>query len=207
MSEESEDKAGSMIRTYVGRNRTGINGFDLALDGGFLPGSTILLIGSATSGIDQFARQFWEILPEHRKFFMLDGYLLEGMIHARNLTTSEIFENAGNGGLIIDSLSTLIMREGIDPVLAGVVSCRASVQASRDNAFFTLYEGLHAPYNEIQLIRLCDVVIHLHEEKHGNEIIRTLNVKKITGLMPPGRLLPFIISGKGIELSTTSRVV
>ncbi|KAF5083778.1 RAD55 family ATPase [Methanospirillum sp.] len=207
MSEESEDKAGSMIRTYVGRNRTGINGFDLALDGGFLPGSTILLIGSATSGIDQFARQFWEILPEHRKFFMLDGYLLEGMIHARNLTTSEIFENAGNGGLIIDSLSTLIMREGIDPVLAGVVSCRASVQASRDNAFFTLYEGLHAPYNEIQLIRLCDVVIHLHEEKHGNEIIRTLNVKKMTGLMPPGRLLPFIISGKGIELSTTSRVV
>ncbi|MDX8551750.1 hypothetical protein KHC33_00870 [Methanospirillum sp. J.3.6.1-F.2.7.3] len=207
MSEESEDKAGSMIRTYVGRNRTGINGFDLALDGGFLPGSTILLIGSATSGIDQFARQFWEILPEHRKFFMLDGYLLEGMIHARNLTTSEIFENAGNGGLIIDSLSTLIMREGIDPVLAGVVSCRATVQASRDNAFFTLYEGLHAPYNEIQLIRLCDVVIHLHEEKHGNEIIRTLNVKKMTGLMPPGRLLPFIISGKGIELSTTSRVV
>jgi len=207
MSEESEEKAGSMIRTYVGRNRTGINGFDLALDGGFLPGSTILLIGSATSGIDQFARQFWEILPEHRKFFMLDGYLLEGMIHARNLTTSEIFENAGNGGLIIDSLSTLIMREGIDPVLAGVVSCRASVQASRDNAFFTLYEGLHAPYNEIQLIRLCDVVIHLHEEKHGNEIIRTLNVKKMTGLMPPGRLLPFIISGKGIELSTTSRVV
>ena len=138
---------------------------------------------------------------------MLDGYLLEGMIHARNLTTSEIFENAGNGGLIIDSLSTLIMREGIDPVLAGVVSCRATVQASRDNAFFTLYEGLHAPYNEIQLIRLCDVVIHLHEEKHGNEIIRTLNVKKMTGLMPPGRLLPFIISGKGIELSTTSRVV
>lgn len=207
MSEESEDKAGSMIRTYVGRNRTGINGFDLALDGGFLPGSTILLIGSATSGIDQFARQFWEILPEHRKFFMLDGYLLEGMIHARNLTTSEIFENAGNGGLIIDSLSTLIMREGIDPVLAGVVSCRATVQASHDNAFFTLYEGLHAPYNEIQLIRLCDVVIHLHEEKHGNEIIRTLNVKKMTGLMPPGRLLPFIISGKGIELSTTSRVV
>lgn len=207
MTEESDDKAGTMVRTYVGRNRTGINGFDLALDGGFLPGSTILVIGSATSGIDQFARQFWEILPEHRKFFMLDGYLLEGMIHARNLTTSEIFENAGNGGLIIDSLSTLIMREGIDPVLAGVVSCRATVQASRDNAFFTLYEGLHAPYNEIQLIRLCDVVIHLHEEKHGNEIIRTLNVKKMTGLMPPGRLLPFIISGKGIELSTTSRVV
>jgi len=207
MTEESDDKAGTMVRTYVGRNRTGINGFDLALDGGFLPGSTILLIGSATSGIDQFARQFWEILPEHRRFFMLDGYLLDGMVHARGLSTAEIFAHAGDGGLIIDSLSTLIMREGIDPVLAGVVSCRATIRASRDNALFTLYEGLHAPYNEILLIRLCDVVIHLHEDMHGNEIIRTLDVKKLTGLQPPGRLLPFIITGKGIELSTTSRVV
>jgi len=207
MTEESDDKAGTMIRTYVGRNRTGINGFDLALDGGFLPGSTILVIGSATSGIDQFARQFWEILPEHRRFFMLDGYLLDGMVHARGLSTAEIFAHAGDGGLIIDSLSTLIMREGIDPVLAGVVSCRAIIQVSRDNALFTLYEGLHAPYNEILLIRLCDVVIHLHEDMHGNEIIRTLDVKKLTGLQPPGRLLPFIITGKGIELSTTSRVV
>jgi len=207
MSEESDDKAGTMIRTYVGRNRTGINGFDLALDGGFLPGSSILLIGSATSGIDQFARQFWELMPEHRRFFMLDGYLLEGMVHARGMSAAEIFANPGNGGIIVDSLSTLIMQEGIEPVLTGVVSCRAGIQASRDNAFFTLYEGLHAPYNEILLVRLCDVVIHLHEERHGNEIVRNLNVKKLTGLQPPGRLLPFVISGKGIELSTTSRVV
>lgn len=204
---EPDEKIGITSRTFIGRNRTGINGFDLALDGGFLPGSTVLIIGSATSGIDQFARQFWEIMPEHRRFFMLDGYLLDGMIHARGMTATEIFANAGNGGLIVDSLSTLIMREGIESVLAGVVSCRAEIQASRDNALFTMYEGLHAPYNEIQLIRLCDVVIHLHENKEGNEIIRNLDVKKLTGLQPPSRLLPFIITGKGIELSTTSRVV
>jgi archaellum biogenesis ATPase FlaH len=102
----------------------------------------------------------------------------EWMIHARGLTTAEIFAHAGDGGLIIDSLSTLIMREGIEPVLAGVVSCRATIQASRDNALFTLYEGLHAPYNEILLVRLCDVVIHLREERHGNEIIRTLDEKR-----------------------------
>lgn len=207
MSEESDDKSTVISRTYVGRNQTGINGFDLALDGGFLPGSTILLIGTATSGIDQFARQFWEIMPEHRSFFMLDGYLLDGMIHARGMTTTEIFANAGKGGIIVDSLSSLIMREGIEPVLAGVVSCRAGIQASRDNALFIMYEGLHAPYNEILLIRLCDVVIHLHEDQHGNEIVRNLNVKKMTGIQPPSRLLPFIITSKGIELSTTSRVV
>ena len=207
MAEEISDKGGSMIRTYSGRNSTGINGFDLALDGGFLPGSTVLIIGSATSGVDQFASQFWEVLPERRNFFMLDGYLVEGMIHARGMTTAEIFRSATSGGLIIDSISTLIMREGIEPVIDGVVSCRAGIQATGDNAVFVLYEGLHAPYNEIQLSRLCDVIIHFHEELHGSEIIRTLDVKKITGLQPPARLLPFIITGKGIELSTTSRVV
>lgn len=205
--ERSDSRPGSMIRTYSGRDRTGINGLDLALDGGFLPGSTILLIGSATSGIDQFARQFWEVLSEHRKYFMLDGYLFEGMIHARGMTSGEIFGSTGDEGLIIDSLSTLIMEEGIEPVISCVVSCRTGVQSSRDHALFTLYEGLHAPYNEIMLMRLCDVVIHFHEELHGNEVIRTMEIKKLTGLQPPARLLPFIITGKGIELSTTSRVV
>jgi KaiC/GvpD/RAD55 family RecA-like ATPase len=196
-----------MVRTYSGRDRTGINGLDLALDGGFLPGSTILVIGSATSGIDQFAKQFWEVMVEHRRFFMLDGYLIEGMIHARGMTAGEIFSHAGDGGLVIDSLSTLIMKEGIEPVLSGVVQCRSGIQTSRDHALFTLYEGLHAPYNEIMLMRLCDIVIHFHEEIHGNEIVRTLDIKKLTGLQPPARLLPFIITGKGIDLSTTSRVV
>jgi len=205
--ERSDSKPGSMVRTYVGRDRTGINGLDLALDGGFLPGSTILVMGSATSGIDQFARQFWEVLPEHRRFFMLDGYLTDGMIHARGMTSGEIFSAAGEEGLIIDSISTLIMKEGIEPVISGVVQCRSNIQASRDHALFILYEGLHAPYNEIMLMRLCDIVIHFHEELHGNEIIRTLEVKKLTGLKQPTRLLPYIISGKGIELSTTSRVV
>ena len=76
-----------------------------------------------------------------------------------------------------------------------------------EHAFFTLYRGLHDLYTEILLMRLCDVVIELHEEMRGNEVIRALEVKKIAGMQPPGRVLPFIVTEKGIELSTTSRVV
>ena len=88
-----------------------------------------------------------------------------------------------------------------------VISCRDPVRSVKDHAFFTLYRGLHALYNEILLIRLCDVVIELHEEIRGNEIIRALEIKKIAGMQTPGRVLPFIVTDKGIELSTTSRVV
>jgi KaiC/GvpD/RAD55 family RecA-like ATPase len=206
VGEEMSDRQPA-VRAYKGRSSTGINGLDLALEGGFIPGTSVLLIGSATSGLDRFARQFWSVSSESRSFFMLDGYPEEGMVYARALPAQEIFRADPGKGLVIDSLSTLIMKDGIDQALSGVVSSRQRVQEAKDHAFFTLYRGLHAPYNEILLIRLCDVVIELHEEVRGNEIIRALEVKKISGMQPPGRLLPFIVTEKGIELSTTSRVV
>jgi KaiC/GvpD/RAD55 family RecA-like ATPase len=196
-----------VIRAYKGRSSTGINGLDLALEGGFIPGSSILLIGSATSGLDQFAKQFWSVSPEKRVFYMLDGYLEEGMVYARAMPAQDIFRGEQGKGLVVDSLSTLIMKDGIDQVLMGIVSCRQIIKEAKEHAFFTLYRGLHAPYNEILLIRLCDTVIELHEELRGNEIIKALEIKKLSGMQPPGRVLPFILAEKGIELSTTSRVV
>jgi KaiC/GvpD/RAD55 family RecA-like ATPase len=206
MSDEV-DSGRLVIRAYKGRSSTGINGLDLALEGGFIPGSSILIIGSATSGIDRFVRQFWSISPDKRSFYMIDGYLEEGMIDAKTMPSMDIFQATKSKGIVIDSLSTLILKEGIDQVLSGISSCRQAVQDSHDHSFFTLYHGLHERYHEILLIRLCDVVIELHEEIRGNEIIRMLEVKKIAGMQPPGRVLPFIMTEKGIELSTTSRVV
>lgn len=150
-----------VILAYKGRSSTGINGLDLALEGGFIPGSSILVIGSATSGIERFAHQFWEISVESRDYFMIDGYLEDGMISAQEMSSSDIFLGFEGKGVVIDSLSTLIMKEGIDAVLSGVASCRDRIQAAQEHAFFTLYRGLHAPYNEILLFRLCDVVIEL----------------------------------------------
>jgi archaellum biogenesis ATPase FlaH len=123
------------------------------------------------------------------------------------MPAADIFKGNSGKGLVVDSLSTLIMRDGIDQVLSGVISCREHIQNVKDHAFFCLYRGLHALYNEILLIRLCDVVIELHEEQRGNEVIHALEIKKISGMQPPGRVLPFIVTDKGIELSTTSRVV
>ncbi|WP_319539225.1 hypothetical protein [uncultured Methanospirillum sp.] len=203
---DETDTARIVIRAYKGRSSTGINGLDLALEGGFIPGSSILIIGSATSGVDRFARQFWTISQEKRSFYMIDGYREEGMIDAKAMASADIFQGEEKG-LVIDSLSTLIIREGIEPVLSGIASCRQGILNLHEHAFFTLYRGLHDLYAEILLMRLCDVVIELHEEMRGSEVIRVLEVKKITGMQPPSRVLPFIVTEKGIELSTTSRVV
>jgi hypothetical protein len=206
LADEKEEQKPA-ARAYKGRNSTGINGLDLALEGGFIPGSSVLVIGSATSGLDRFAFRFWTISMNTRNFFMLDGFIEDGMVNGRAMPVTDIFRGYEGKGIVVDSLSTLIMRDGIDQVLSGVISCREHIRATGDHAFFTLYHGLHAAYNEILLVRNCDVVIELHEDIQGNELTRTLEVKKMTGVQPPGRMLPFIVTEKGIELSTTSRVV
>jgi KaiC/GvpD/RAD55 family RecA-like ATPase len=82
-----------------------------------------------------------------------------------------------------------------------------AIRTGTDHLFCTVYPGLHPIYDEIRIIRQFEIVIALTDQVHGNEVIHTLDVKKITGSPPPGRVLPFIITDKGIELSTTSRVV
>ena len=56
-------------------------------------------------------------------------------------------------------------------------------------------------------MRAADVVIEFKTEISQSDIERTLAVQKIKDAAAPQRLLPFIITDKGIEASTTSRVV
>ena len=60
---------------------------------------------------------------------------------------------------------------------------------------------------EILVMRAIDIVLELKEVIFMNEIERQLAVHKISGMAVPRRLIPFLITEKGIELSTTSRVV
>ena len=67
--------------------------------------------------------------------------------------------------------------------------------------------SLHPRVEEILVMRTVDVILELKEVIFMNEIERQLAVHKITGMAVPRRLIPFLINEKGIELSTTSRVV
>ncbi len=188
-------------------NSTGINGLDLILQGGYPAGTVILITGSACSGMDLFATQFWRAGREKREFLMIDGYMEEGMVDARFLTPDQIFLPGEESGIIIDSLSTVILQYGIEPVLEGIAFARENARHSGDHAFFIMYTGIHDKTTEIMLIRRSDIVIELHDIIHGSDIARVLEIKKIIGFSLPEKALPFLILKGGIELSTTSRVV
>jgi KaiC/GvpD/RAD55 family RecA-like ATPase len=75
------------------------------------------------------------------------------------------------------------------------------------NLVFVVYTGIHLPIDMTRIMRAADVVIEFKTEIHQAEIERTLAVQKIKDAAAPQRLLPFIITDRGIEASTTSRVV
>lgn len=170
-------------------------------------GTTVLAMGSAVSGTDLLARQFWKSEGEEGTYIMLDAEVQPGMIDGRGFTFEEFITNLKGQKLVIDSLSSLILKLGIDAGVKCILSARDIAVTRQANVLFTFYPELHPRVEEILVMRAVDIILELKEVIFMNEIERQLAVHKITGMAVPRRLIPFLITEKGIELSTTSRVV
>lgn len=138
---------------------------------------------------------------------MLDAEVQPGMIDGRGFTADEFITNLNGQKLVIDSLSSLILKFGIDAGVQCILSARDVAVTRNANVVFTFYPELHPRVEEILVMRAVDIILELKEVIFMNEIERQLAVHKITGMAVPRRLIPFLITEKGIELSTTSRVV
>ena len=164
-------------------------------------------MGSAVSGNDLLALQFWQSEGEEGTYIMLDAEIRPGMVDGRGLTAEEFLSNMNGQKLVVDSLSSYILKFGIDAAIKFILSTRDIAVTRKANVVFTFYPDLHPRVEEILVMRAVDVILELKEVIFMNEIERQLAVHKITGMAVPRRLIPFLINEKGIELSTTSRVV
>lgn len=138
---------------------------------------------------------------------MIDSAVREGMIDAGRYTPEEIVRDIGGERTVLDSLSTIIFRNGIEKTVGFLNSCSEKIRESEGNMLLIMYEGIHDAYEEILVKRNCDTIFTLSQSPHGNEVERFLQVNKIDGLNVPKRTYPYNILDKGIELSTTGRVV
>ncbi|HEX3001729.1 MAG TPA: ATPase domain-containing protein, partial [Methanoregula sp.] len=111
------------------------------------------------------------------------------------------------GRIVVDSLSAIILKYGIDAALKFLRLSREEMKKRGANLMFIVFTGIHSPMEMTRLMRAADVVIEFRNNVQQAEIERTLAVQKIRDAAAPQRLLPFIITEKGIEASTTSRVV
>jgi len=189
------------------RRSTGIIGLDLALNGGFPPHAHVIVSGLPLSGLELLAQQFWKGGKESGTYLMLDAVPQEGMIDARGMDPAALAGAMQGDRIVVDSLSTLIREWGIETVSRFILDDTREVTGRGATIVYLLYTGLHNPVEEARMMRAADVFIVLRQEIHGNEFERTLAIEKIRGANVPQRVIPYHIIAKGLELSTTSRVV
>ena len=189
------------------RRSTGIAGLDLALDGGFPPGTRIIISGSPLSGLELLAQQFWQAGEKTGTYLMLDAVPTEEMTDARGMDAVTLAGAMQGERIVVDSLSTLIADRGINAATRFVLEDTRGIVDSGAPIVYLLYTGLHSPLEEARMMRAADIFITLRHQVHGNEFERTLAIEKLKGADVPQRVIPYHIIARGLELSTTSRVV
>jgi len=189
------------------KRSTGIVGLNLLLDGGFPAGSIIMVYGTPLSGVDLAAVQFWKVEGEEGSYLMNDGDVETGMQDVTELHPDMYLPQMVGGRIVVDSLSTIIIKYGIDAALKFLRHAREMMRERGANMMFLVYTNVHTPVEMTRIMRAADIVLELKIDVHQSEIERTLAVHKIRDAAAPQRLLPFIITERGIEASTTSRVV
>jgi len=189
------------------KRSTGIVGLNLLLDGGFPIGTTIMVYGTPLAGVDLAAMQFWKVDGEEGTYLMNDGDVESGMIDASELHPEMYMTQMAGSRIVVDSLSTIIIKYGIEEALKFLRLAREEMKKRGANIMFVVYSGIHEPVEMTRIMRAADIVIEFGSEVSQAEIERTLAVQKMKNAASPRRLLPFIITDNGIEASTTSRVV
>jgi len=189
------------------KRSTGIVGLNLLLDGGFPEGTTIMIYGTPIAGVDLAAMQFWKVDGEEGTYLMNDGDIESGMIDASELHPEMYMTQMAGCRIVVDSLSTIIIKYGIEEALKFLRLAREEMKKRGANIMFVVYSGIHEPVEMTRIMRAADIVIEFGSEVNQAEIERTLAVQKMKNAASPRRLLPFIITDNGIEASTTSRVV
>ncbi len=192
----------------VKKRTTGIVGLNLLLDGGFPEGTLVMLYGTPVAGVDISAKQFWQAEGgEEGTYLINEGDLELDMIDATDLHPEMYIPHMAGGRIVVDSLSTIIIKYGIEESLKFLRKTREEMRKRGANLVFIVYTGIHTPMEMTRIMRAADLVIEFKIDIHQAEIERTLAVHKIKDAAAPRRLLPFIITDRGIEASTTSRVV
>ena len=190
------------------KRSTGIIGLNLLLDGGFPEGTLIMIYGTPVAGVDLAASQFWKAEGgEEGTYLMNEGDVDIGMIDATDMHPDLYMTQMAGKRIIVDSLSTIIVKYGIEVALKFLRNVREEMRNRNANLLFVVYTDIHLPIDMTRVMRAADVVIEFKTEIHQADIGRTLAVQKIKDSPAPQRLLPFIITERGIEASTTTRVV
>ena len=216
---------------YLKPIKTGIAGLDEFLLGGLTPGVYILM-GPLESGKEVFAQQiaytrarqnkitYFTVsrTPESIKDDMttygwdVSQYEKEDRLRLTNLTQSESFidtvkkEIEQQRGIIIDSLSELLITGKTEEAIHLLNTISKCNKEQQELHLVLLTNGMQDQKTETTIQHFADGVIEFATRWDTENLVRSMVIKKMKGIIIPTRRLPYSLGRNGFTIETATRI-
>jgi KaiC/GvpD/RAD55 family RecA-like ATPase len=158
--------------------------------------------------IDAYGPRFYNVLPkEFTSTISAKDFLKKGTDSMNMLKGTVVQKRANKYRGVIDSISYFLRSYPLNNVVEAIEVMSSVGKATGAIQMILMTSGMHDPITENNLRHICDGVIELRLREHGSEIERTIMIRKMRGMLVPNRTIPYVVTVRGIELETTTRVL
>ncbi len=164
--------------------------------------------GGSLKFIDAYVPRFYNVLPKEftnnisAKDFLKKGIDSMGLLKA---TVTQKRENKYRG--VVDSISYFLRAYNLNSVVDVIEMVSSIGKATGAIHLILMTSGMHDSITENTLRHICDGVIEFRIKERGSEIERNIMIRKMRGMIVPNRTISYMVTQKGIELETTTRVL
>ncbi|WMW23903.1 ATPase domain-containing protein [Methanolobus sediminis] len=158
--------------------------------------------------VDAYLPRFYSVLPKEltsdlsAKDFLKKGIDSMGLLKA---TVRQPRDQKYRG--VVDSISYFLRAYNLNSVVEAIEMISSIGKATGSIQLILMTSGMHDSITENTLRHICDGVIEFRIKERGSEIERTIMIRKMRGMLVPNRTISYMVTHKGIELETTTRVL
>ncbi|TGC08147.1 RAD55 family ATPase [Methanolobus halotolerans] len=158
--------------------------------------------------IDAYGPRFYNVLPrEFTSNLSAKDFLKKGTDSMNMLKSTVILKRENKYRGVIDSISYFLRSYNLNTVVEAIEIVSSVGKATGAIQLILMTSGMHDQITENNMKHICDGVIEFRLKERGSEIERTIMIRKMRGMIVPNRTISYIVTTKGIELETTTRVL
>ena len=158
--------------------------------------------------IDAYSPRFYNVLPKQLVSDLSAKDFLKRGTDSLNLlkgTATEARANKYRG--VVDSISYFLRSYELNNVLNVIEIISSMGKATGAVHLLLMTSGMHEPIVENNMKHICDGVIEFRMKERGSEVEHSILLRKMRGMIVPNRTISYVITNKGVELETTTRVL
>ncbi len=158
--------------------------------------------------VDAYGPRFYNVLPkEFTSNISAKDFLKKGTDSMNLLKATVTQKRDVRYRGVIDSISYFLRCYSLNNVVDAIELVSSIGKATGAIHLILMTSGMHDPVTENTLRHICDGVIEFRIRERGSEIERNIMIRKMRGMIVPNRTISYMVTHKGIELETTTRVL